>query len=109
MPRIVLAAATVLLLAAPARAEYYVSKGTAQYYTGHYARTKHALHKVSSFCRPKGHRSNKTAKKQHHRWVCRYLGYDRDGAFCTGKIQVKGGSEHNVYWWLVYQGLRCRK
>jgi hypothetical protein len=112
MPRILLAAAAALLLvaAAPASAEYYLGKGLAKRYSTHYARTHHALHKVDSFCRPKGHRSNKhTAKKHHHRWMCRYLGYDQDGAFCTGLIQIKGGSAHNVYWWLVYQGLRCRE
>jgi len=109
MPRILLAVAAALVtLAAPASAEYYLSKGLAQHYTGHYARTHHALHKISSFCRPKGFRAGHSRKQQHHRWMCRYLGYDHNGAFCTGLIQIKGGSEHNVYWWLVYQGLRCR-
>src|SRR4051812_357274 len=109
MPRMFLAAAAAAcLLAAPASADYYLSKGLAQHYTGHYARTHHTLHKVSSFCRPKGHRTNHTGKKHFHRWMCRYLGFDQNGEFCTGLVQIKGGSQHNVYWWLVYQGLRCR-
>jgi hypothetical protein len=109
MPRILLVLASALLLAAPASAEYSLSKGLAKHYSGHYARTHHALHKVRSFCRPKGHRATPHEKQQAHRWVCRYTGYDDAGTYCTGLIQIKGGSAHNVYWWLVYQGLRCRK
>jgi hypothetical protein len=109
MPRILLVVATALLLAAPASAEYYLSKGLAQHYTGHFARTQHALHGVSSSCRPKGHRAAPHGQRHFHRWMCRYRGYDDSSAYCTGFIQVKGGSQHDVYWWLVYQGLRCHK
>src|SRR4051794_16394486 len=108
MPRFLLVLAAALVCAAPASAEYYLSKGLAKHYTGHYARTHHPLHKISSFCRPKGHHGVQHGKQHHHRWMCRYVGYDDNGAFCTGLVQIKGGAEHNVYWWLVYQGLRCR-
>src|SRR3954470_12964539 len=103
------AAAAALMLAAPASAEYYLSKGLAQHYSGHYARTHHSLHQVRASCRPKGHRATPHQKHFFHRWMCRYRGYDDASAFCTGLVQIKGGSEHNVYWWLVYQGLRCHK
>jgi hypothetical protein len=111
MPRMFLAAAAAaLMLAAPASAEYYLSKGLAQKYTSHYARSHHPLHKVKASCRPKGHRTTpKHGKRAFHRWMCTYRGYDENSALCSGYIQIKGGSDHDVYWWLVYQGLRCRK
>src|SRR3954453_1057654 len=105
---LVATAAAALLLAAPAGGDYYLSKGLAQFYTGHYARQHHPIHKVSARCRPKGYRATPHGKRFFHRWMCHYGGYDQNGEFCTGLIQVKGGAEHNVYWWLVYQGLRCR-
>ena len=103
-----LAVITALMFTAPAPAEYYLSKGLAQRYAGHYARTHHGLHSVSARCRPKGHPNADTTQYVFHRWICAYGGYDDYSSWCSGLIQVKGGDAHGVYWTIVYQGLRCQ-
>lgn len=102
---------TVLLTiftAAPASAEYYLTKQQAQSNARDYARDKHGLRHVGTSCRPKGTPNPDTQRYAYHRWMCAYAGYSPyyDDT-CGGYIQIKGGDRTGVYWYIVYVGLRC--
>ena len=107
------ATAIVASLAAvpSADASYYISKSTAQYFAGHYARTHHTVRGVSAKCWPKNHyKTGDTVHYDWHKWTCVWVGYENygDGPRCAGAVIIKGIAGYSSrYVYKTVIGERC--
>jgi hypothetical protein len=111
MPRVLLAATVTigLLGAAPAGAEYWLSKTRAQFYAGHYARQHWDVRGVVANCYPKNHTNADTVHYVWHKWTCYWVGYENygDGPACAGKVLIKGRPGQGNYIYRTMVGERC--
>jgi hypothetical protein len=105
----IIAIAASLILVAPASAEYWLDRPTAQAYAGNYARTHHTVRGVTAKCWPKNHRDADTVNYTYHVWTCVWSGYENygDGPSCYGAVNIKGSPGPGRYRYRAILGERC--
>src|SRR4051794_31114218 len=108
---ICLSAVLALAVIVPdADAGYYLSRETAQYYAGHYARTHHAVRGVIAKCWPKNHLHGDSVHYDWHKWTCVWVGYEDygDGPKCYGAVIITGiAGTNSSYYSKTIVGERC--
>src|SRR4051812_45190997 len=106
---LVVALALLGALPSTSQAEYWLSKGLAQYYAGNYARNHHTVRDVSAECWPKNHRHADTKHYMYHTWTCVWVGYENygDGPRCAGAVNIRGMAGSGNYQYRAIVGERC--
>jgi hypothetical protein len=106
---LVLAVLVSLALAAPASADRYIAKSTAERYVRDFWKAKRGFKYAAATCRPQGMR-NDGGGRQYDRWACGFAaGMSRGKPSCRGGMLVVGAPGKGRYLRRIdYQRGACR-
>jgi hypothetical protein len=97
-----LALVGLLTVAAPANAEWYMTKRKAEIRAERAAELRYGDATYGAFCRPQGARAPQPGYV-YHRWVCTWA----DTYDCVGQLLVLGSRGVGTYYTRALSGQRC--